>query len=397
MANDSIFALDLGTTKFCLAGLSFDKKKKPSLAFVTLPARGMHRGMLCDFREASQCIKELLLLAQKKFLTPIEKVSVGIAGSHLHSFFLNSSLKLGPDPIQHKTLNHLEQMARATYQEKHRELLHVSNIHYDLDQRGSLENPLNLSGHELKGHYFAIDSDEFYLNDIVSAINQAGLEVVNLYAEPYASASVTLTEEEKNLGIALCDIGGGTTDGIVYLGGKPQKFFTLNIAGIMMTRDLAIGLNLSLEEAEIVKNFYGLSGHKTKHELKTPEGNLITANGQTAQTILSHRIMEWSELLLNELRPFKGKLGSGILLTGGGSQVLSLTDFLKHIFKIPVHSINPCLRSYNPEETFASRFATVLGILHLELENRRREAAHQEKEWYSPFIKGFTQWIRELS
>jgi cell division protein FtsA len=396
---ENIFALDLGTTKFCIAGLFFSRGQEPRIDFVSASAKGMHRGMLCDFQEAALGIQEVLHLAEEKFSSQIRQVSVGVAGSHLRSMILKGKTHTGHGPITTTTLESLGSIAKRNYQDQNRELIHFSPLTYDLDERGPVINPLNLSAHSITGKYFAIDADRLYLRDIIHAVNEAGLEVAHLFAEPYASSEVTLTPEARNLGIAVADIGGGTTDGMIYFDGKPTACFTFNIGGIMMTRDIAIGLNLPFIEAEKAKNFFGLSGQKTMAsiDLKSVDDQIITVNGQQVQHILGHRVLEWTEILAKKLAPFRGQLGAGLLLTGGGSQILSLDQVIKHQFKIPVRTIGPSMQQINCGNQLSGKFATVLGLLELTIQRQQRLKSHPGKSWSMPIVRHLTSWFKELS
>ena len=265
---------------------------------------------------------------------------------------------------------------------------------------------------ELHGEFFVIDADRFYLKDIVTLCNKAGLRVAKLYSEPFASASVTVPDAHKEMGVAVADIGGGTTDGIVFQRGKPVFAFTVNVAGKLMTNDLAIGLNIPVEDAEKIKTRLGLKprDQQESQPVRTLRGELKRVDSKTVNPILMPRVHELGSLLIGELKAFKGLLGAGLILTGGGAEVKGIDIFYNRMMAIPVSKARPSLvpkeRQYFADENNevrtnrklpASKFATAVGLVNLEL---CREAEQKEKvaEGFTKRTLGqFVNWLKELS
>lgn len=387
-----LFALDLGTTKFCLAALIWGQGQ-PRLEIVEIAADGMHRGMVSDFSKAERCLGQLIESAEKQFGLLIDKVLVGVAGSHLQSSIQHHSLDIGHQTCQLRHQKRLLEETENRAESPFRELLHCVPIAYRIDSREETDNPLGFTASKLAARYFTIDADRDYLRDIIRVCNANGLEVQRLYSEPFASASVTVADEAKHLGLAIADIGGGTTDGIIFQNSKPVQSFTINIAGSMMTRDLAVGLNVNLEEAEAIKHRYGLSYYITPQNLR----DKLDPMAKKVFVILGSRIHELGAHLAAELKSFRGQLGAGILLTGGGSQVLGIDQFLADRFKIQVRISTPQLNvdqvGFNQ---FTTRQATALGLLNLEL-GRRVSAQRMDGFWSKRYLDQFVNWIRELS
>lgn len=394
---ETIFALDLGTTKFCIARYDHTDKNTP-IAITSSPSQGMRRGMLSDFDKVSSGLCKLIESSEERFNTDIRQAAVGVAGSHLSGKMIQVDTTIDEPRVSQRTLKKLKNIAENKSISPGRELLHLIPLDHRVDHRDYTTNPLGLSGITIKSRYFSIDSDQLYLRDILNAVNQAGVEITNLYAEPFASSCVTVPQEMRNLGIAVADIGGGTTDGIVFTKGAPSSCFTFNIGGLMMTNDLAIGLNLPLAEAEKAKSFFGLSREKTDQTLDLIgiNGNIRTLSGYDVQKILGYRIMEWSEELGKKLIPYKGQLGSGILLTGGGALVISLAEILEKKFRIPVKTSFPTFNG-NEHEQFASKYATVIGLLQLEMNKLVESGKAYQGSWKLPFFKNIANWVRELS
>lgn len=388
----NLFALDLGTTKFCLAALLWHGET-PKLELVDIPADGMHRGMVSDISRAERCLGELIEKAEKQLNVTIDKVVVGVAGSHLRGYMASHSLPLNRQNCSHRHVQRMIEEVETKEENPFREILHCVPIGYKIDHREEIDNPLGFTGSQLTGRFFVIDSDKDYLKDMIRICNANGLEVIRLYSEPFASASVSIDEESKQLGIAVADIGGGTTDGIIFQNGKPVNAFTINIAGSMMTKDIAVGLNLSFAEAEKIKHHYGLSYLKNQKQ----SGLEVDPMAKRVFVILGSRIHELGAHLANELKDYRGLLGGGILLTGGGAQVHGIDQFMADRFKVKVSTRVPHLTAVHPmEENVNTRHATALGLLNLEL---GRYYSQREIQGSLPrrYIDHFVNWIRELS
>jgi len=403
---ERLFALDLGTTKFCIAALrTFSTGQAPLLETISVPAAGMRRGMVADLEKAATAIASLLEAAEKQFDCDIRSVVVGIAGSHLGGKKITSSLALEGAAVTFQSLKTMSQQAEVQNQVVDREILHTIPLHFRIDNRDAIENPVGFSGRMLHGEYFLINADQPYLKDIVRLCNQCGLEVKKLYSEPFASASVTVDDVKKEVGVVIADIGGGTTDGIVFQQSKPCGAFSVNIAGSMMTSDLAIGLNLSPAEAERVKVFFGLSPDQNRSlNVRNLNGEIKQITGRDVFPILGSRIYELGTALVKELITYKGKLGAGLLLTGGGSEVQGIDTFLHRYIKIPVAKVFPSLPTVNsatnePRSSlvYPSKFATALGLLNLEI-CRLQESAHdQQSGWPMKYVNHLKMWLRELA
>lgn len=393
---DVYFALDLGTTKFCLAQLKVRKNRAPKIQIVSVDAQGMRRGMVSDYNPALKAIRKLVDLGETEFNTDIRSVSIGIAGSHLEAKRCTHTALLNQDHvITEKDI--LDQLAELKLQNNSltQEALHCYPQSFDLDQRTGIINPVGFRGQKLKTTATTFLSDRAYLKDIIGLINNCGLRISHLFAEPIASASVSsLRTEKKLVNYALADIGGGTTDGVIYLQEKPVDIFTINIGGKVITNDLAIGLNISYEEAEKIKIFNGMISHQ-------PESipNHIKQTQSEVFDILAPRIAEFGNLLAKQIEPYKAFLKEGLILTGGGAGIQGLEEFLSKYLKIPVHNVKPLYQRADSEapREFACKYATVIGLLKLQVEAQTK-LIHLEKNAKMPkYFSRLIEWFKEMS
>ncbi len=407
-----IVALDLGTTKFCLGLLRPSKLPGTNpIELISIPAAGMKRGMLADFKIAEASLQELVEKAEKSWCIDINAVVTGVAGGHLMSHRLSTSTSLAGQRVTDILLESLKRQAEQQCWAEGREILHISPISFQLDDREPIPNPQGFSGRLLKGDYFVVDGDASYLSDLVRLVNRVGLKVTKLYAETLASASVSVSEEAKETGVVVADIGGGTTDGLVFQRGRPVDAFSLNLGGKMFTNDLAIGLNIKLEEAERMKSIFGIDRQHsaTVAQAYSPQGILRDIGGDRVRTILEARCFELTKLIFNQLRPYRRCFGAGLHLTGGGSGLIGLDAFMEDHLKIPVSRVEPSFSPFengstNNKETtvdevntphYPARFATCIGLLNLEY--GREHSSHVSSKWSGRFLSQFVNWIKELS
>ena len=392
----SLFALDLGTTKFCVAALQ-RKSERHDLKIVEVPAAGMKRGMLTDFSQAKNALDKLIEKAEEELQTDIRKIVVGVAGSHLQGDICEREIAIQDPFIAEHHLHLLSNLVQDQKKSDSRETLHCIPVNFSIDNREPIQNPINFTGQKLAGKYFLIDADRNYLKDVIRLCNLCGLEVDQLYSEPFASASVTVDDELKQLGVAVADIGGGTTDGIVFQNGRPVDIFTINIAGSLMTKDISVGLNLSIPTAQQLKEEFGL-GEVIPEKIRiTDIHNQAQALGKhEVIAILGPRVIELGAHLANNLKPYKGSLGGGILFTGGGSNLRDLDSFLSSRFKVSVHQSKPNLDLAH-EYSLSARYATVVGLLNLEMGRVAISSKSGSSSWPRKYFSQFINWMKELA
>lgn len=404
-----VYALDLGTTKFCLASLQYQaNSSQPRIETLSVNAEGMRRGMLADFDKAEGALTKLIEIAEKEFKTRIAKVVVGIAGSHLQSSIDNTTIPLAQGYVKAHSLNTLQKMAQKTKPNFYKENLHAIPLNYQLDDREWTSSPIGFSGRTLTGQFFRIEADKNYMSDVVNLCNRCGLEVSNLYAEPYASASVTLSEQEKEYGVMIADIGGGTTDGIIYSQGTPVKLFTINIGGVLMTHDLSLGLGLPYDAAEQLKLSVGLDKKRLNQNFsaKNIHDKTVSLAHRDLYMILFARVLELSRYIKKELDSLGVPLKAGVVLTGGGAEVVGLPEVMSYILKVHVKKMlpDPCkhLQKGGSLENdkrlqLASKYSTVSGMLLLEALEFQRKNYEQKPRFFEKYVQNFMGWVRELS
>jgi cell division protein FtsA len=395
--NKHLVALDLGTTKFGLVCVFKDKlNNKLSIKKEAVDAKGMSKGMLNDFTSAKEALSNLIKESEEKFGFKITNICVGIAGSHLKSTQIKINYSLKKSQIIDKSLlSFLSEQAHFQATTNGLEAVYLETLGFKIDDRPISLNPLGLSGQEIEAKFFIIQSNQHYLRDVISLVNSCNCAITGFYPEPIASAQATLNSTHKDSGVILLDIGGGTSDGIAYFNGLPQEVFTFNIGGKTFTKDLSIGLGLPYKEAEKVKRFQGISIN-TPIEVLSTHNKTKSITLEESQKILLPRIDELIHLLKAKIKlPF----GSGLVLTGGGSELFGLTERISSVLKVEVHKIpsgwnnnQPCHIPKN-EDFSSPKFATLLGLIQLILKDKPINLNHMS--YFGALYKKVTTWIHE--
>lgn len=393
-------ALDLGTTKFCLAHISYSQNTGDSHIDVShVPAEGMHRGMLTNKQKAITALQSLIDIHEKKYQQDIRDVVVGIAGSHLRGRKITVSKRISKSPTSQRDLDDLNEQVILKTNNSYREIMHIIPVAYQVDSR-FLEKPIGSHGNVIACEYFVIDADRGYLKDVIDVCNRSGLIIKKFYSEPFASASAILCTQFKASGCTIVDIGGGTSDGIIFLNNQPTKVYTVNIAGKMMTNDLSIGLGISIGDAEIIKQSLN-NGHASEFNVTDIFGRLKIISRSECLRILIPRIRELATLINKEIDHSRHLLTGGIILTGGASEVINITEIFEKICSLPTRRLQPVIHIegctiQNLESSYGGPMSTVLGLLNLELKSLEISTTANSLHWSNRFLGSFLNWIKEL-
>lgn len=401
MGANRIFSLDLGTSKFCFGMLSQQSDDNWDWDSVSVPSKGMKRGNVADAQAVREGLIHLLECAERHFQTDVSRVVLGIPGTHLHVRRLTHRHEMAEQEITSTVLQDIYQAARQTTKRARHEILLLHPLRYTINGLEQIAEPTGLKARVVEAEFFVVDAEESILRNLIHLCNQSGLEVQNCYPESFAAALIAVPNEARRLGVALIDIGGGTSDGVVFLRGAPSAVFGVNIGGALMTHDIAIGLNLSAEEAERVKTCIGLRQDGNAHLVVTDlYGKEREISSREVFPILASRVIELAKLIVEKLKPYKGQLGSGILLTGGGSEMTGLCSFLEKVLKVPVRKASPRLvldGKVSGKDGASADLATSLGLLSLEWQQIAREHSRKGGLLSHPYVHQFLTWIKELS
>ncbi len=376
MKKDIIAGLDLGTTKVCavIAERNIETGNLDILGFGVAPSEGLHKGLVANISKTAEAIRNAMSVATNRAGFTIDLVNVGVAGEHITSIRHRNYVTITSEEkeITREDLNRLEADVRTIRIPSDRQILHIIPEEYSVDYQGGIENPIGMSGTRLEASNHVVLASVPAIQNIKKSVERAGLKVRDYILQPVASSTSVLEDSEMDLGIALIDIGGGTTDIAIFHKKAIKHTKVIGIAGNQVTNDIRESLGVVTEEAENLKKDFGyaISSAIIKDEDILIKG--IGARGNTKipisllTQIISLRMKELFTLIDNELRNagFKNKIKAGIVLTGGGSLLRGTTELAEDVFGLPARiGVPQDLGLGLANEIESPEFATVAGLI----------------------------------
>ena len=375
MKKNIVAGLDLGTTKVCaVIAEQIDDDHFEILGSDSSPSEGLHKGLVANISKTADAIKEAVSKASNKAGISINSVNVGVAGEHITSMRHRNYVTISREDkeITKEDLNRLEADVRTIRIPSDRQILHIIFEEFSIDYQGGIENPIGMSGSRLEATNHIVLASIPAIQNIKKSVERAGLRVNEYVLQPIASSTSVLDENEKDLGVALIDIGGGTTDIAVFQNKSIKHTKVIGVAGNQVTNDIRESLGIVTEEAEKLKKEYG---YAIETAIIKDEDILIRGVGARGNTkipislltqIISLRMRELFILVDNEIRTagFKNKIKAGIVLTGGGSLLRGCTELAEDVFGLPTRiGVPQEMGAKLPTDIESPEFATVMGLL----------------------------------
>ncbi len=366
-----IVGLDVGTTKVCCLVAEEVEGELRALALGMVPSTGLRRGVVVNIESTVNSILEAVRQAEEACGEEITNVVVGIAGTHIKSQQSHGVIALKGGEVTPEDVERVIEAARAINLPNDRLILHAIPQEYIVDEQGGIEQPVGMSGVRLEAKVHIITAAASAVHNLVKCVEKAGLEVDAVVLQPLASAEAVLTEEEKQLGVALIDFGGGTTDVAAFLEGTLRHTGAVGVGGQILTSDLTVGLRTTMSAAEKLKIHYGccLAPMVPREEyIEVPGlGNRPARklSRQVLAEILEPRVEELLEIINTELERsgLKPRLGSGAVITGGSALLPGLLEMADQIFELPTRIGFPQKLPGLPEEVYHPRLSTVIGLV----------------------------------
>lgn len=367
--------LDLGTTKVCaVIAEKVDENRLDILGFGVAPSEGLHKGLVANIGKTAEAIRAAVSIASNRAGFTIHTINVGVAGEHITSIRHRNYVTISNEDkeITKGDLERLEEDVRTIRIPSDRQILHIIPEEYSVDYQGGIESPIGISGSRLEATNHIVLASIPAIQNIRKSVERAGLTVQDYILQPIASSSSVLEENEKDLGVALIDIGGGTTDIAIFHNKAIKHTRVIGVAGNQVTNDIRESLGIVTEEAENLKKEYG---YATDNAIIRDEDILIRGVGARGNTkipvslltqIISLRMRELFILIDNELRSagFKNKIKAGIVLTGGGALLKGCTELAEEVFGLPARiGVPQELGEGLSNEIESPEFATVAGLI----------------------------------
>jgi cell division protein FtsA len=373
-SNDLMVGLEIGTSKICVVvGEARLDGTTKILGVGQAPSRGVRKGEIVDFETAMKCVLEALSDAETKSDVMIKGVYVGVTGAHIQSFNNRGCVMLPDDhdEIDEQDIEDVKINAREVSIPAQNAFLHSIIQHYHVDGQDGVLNPVGMLGHKLEADFHIIHGVRTRIQNTIRCVKELPLEVEDVVFNPLASAQVVLTQQQKNMGALVIDIGGGTTDYILYVDGAVKQSGSLGIGGDHITNDISMGLRIPMARAE---------------KLKIDEGSVILGNclpgetvvlkddsgfagkeveRETLNTIIHLRVRETLELLRRTLEEesFINFIGEGIFITGGCSLIRGIDNLAEEIFEIPARIAHAQTMSGLTSAFQNPQFSTAIGLI----------------------------------
>jgi len=340
-----VVGLDIGTTKICAVVAEMTEDGTVNIIGVgSSPSRGLKKGVVVDIDLTVDSIKKAVEEAELMTGGQINAVYTGIAGSHISVAQARGVLALKRQEVTRQDVDRVMEQVRAGIMiEPGREILHVIPREFVVDDQDGVREPLGMSGARLAVEAHIITGAVTSVQNISKSVNRAGLDVVEIVLQPLASSEAVLSSEERDLGVVMVDLGGGTTDLAIFVDGSIRHTAVLPIGGQNLTKDIAIGLLTSQTEAEKIKIKHGIA----RVDL-VGDGDMVevpSAGDRPARSIprrelalvIEPRVEEMFELVRDEINHagYDGRLGAGVVITGGTSMLEGMPDAAERVLNLP--------------------------------------------------------------
>jgi len=374
MKRNIIAGLDLGTTKVCAVIAEQTESSLNILGFGVAPSEGLNRGLVANISKTAEAITEAMRVATNRAGLTIKELNVGVAGEHITSLRHRNYVTINNSDreITQDDLDRLRSDVQTIRIPSDRQILHIIPEEYFVDYQGGIEDPIGMCGSRLEAVNHVVLASVPAIQNIKKSVERAGFFVKDYVLQPIASSLSVLEENEKDLGVLLIDIGGGTTDIAIFHRRAIKHTKVIGVAGNQVTNDIRETLGIVTADAEKLKKEYGFA---SEHAIIRDEdiylkgvggrGNIKIPLSLLTQ-IISVRMKELFSIIDNELRHtgFKSKVKAGVVLTGGGSLLKGSTDVAEEVFGMPARIGVPLeLGSGLSKEVESPEFATVAGLL----------------------------------
>ncbi len=368
---DLIVGLDIGTTKVCAIVGEVTEDGIDIIGIGSHPSKGLRKGVVINIESTVESIKRAISEAELVAGCDITSVYAGIAGGHIKGINSHGIVAVKDKEVGENDLIRVIDAAQAVAIPLDREVIHVIPQEYIIDDQDGIKEPLGMSGVRLEAKVHIVTAAVTSAQNIVKCANRCGLNVADIILQPLASGEAVLTPDEKDLGVALVDIGGGTTDIVVFSEGAIVHTSVLTLGGNHVTNDVAVGLRTPAGEAERIKQKYGccLSSMVQKDEtIEVPSvggRKPRILSRQILSEIIEPRVEEIFSLVRQEIikSGFDERIASGIVITGGSTILEGMPELAEQVFNMPVRRGAPRAIGGLVDVVKSPMYATGVGLV----------------------------------
>ncbi len=401
-----IVGLDIGTTKICCIVGNMTDEGLDVVGIGTSPSKGMRKGVVINIESTVEAIQKTLREAELMAGCEIKSVFAGIAGGHIKGLNSQGVIAIKNREVASDDLQRVIDAAKAIAIPMDREVLHILPQEFIIDDQDGIREPLGMSGVRLEAKVHIVTGAVASAQNIIKSCNRAGVDVADIVLEQLASSEAVLSPDEKELGVALVDIGGGTSDIAIFSEGAIKHTSVLSIGGDHLTNDIAVGLRTPMAEAEKIKQAYGccLTSMVGKDEtVEVPsvggrEPRILSR--QLLAEILEPRVEEIFSLVNREIikSGYEEVIASGVVITGGSAILPGMPELAEQVFNLPVRRGNPLNIGGLTDVVNSPIYATGVGLVkygshNLQTQNFKigeanvfERVSRRMKEWFGEFF-----------
>jgi cell division protein FtsA len=396
--------LDIGSTKICTLIAAAGEGGLEPIGFSKVDSKGLKKGVVVNLEATVEAIRKSVGEAELKAGTEIDEVYVGLAGPHVRSFNSKGAIPIATQSreITREDVRRVIETARAVALAPDREVIHIIPQEFVVDDQDGIGDPLGMVGTRLEVNVHIVTSSVTASQNIVTAVNRSGLEVADTVLEPIAAGEATMTDDERELGCILVDIGGGKTNLAIYHHGAVRHTVVLPIGSDHFTNDIAVGLRTPIPEAERLKREYGcvmasMADEEVTFEFAGVGSRQSKVIGQRMLSdILQPRAEEIIHFVRDEIRGagYERQAGAGVVLTGGGAVLKGVPELIEELLDLPVRlGIPQGLVGESGGDFGDPGFATVVGLVEF---GERRRKTHEFHENSGSALKRMVSKLRSL-
>jgi len=397
-----IVGLDIGTSKIAAIVAEVREGGFEIIGMGSHPSRGLKKGVVVNIETTVNAIQRALEEAELMADCKIREVYTGIAGSHIKSFNSQGMVAIKDKEVAQMDIDRVIETAKAVQIPNDQQILHILNQEFIIDGQEDVREPLGMSGVRLEVKVHIVTGAVSSAQNIIKCVRRCGLEVRDLILQPLASATAVVSDDEKDLGVCLVDIGGGTTDMAVFTHGAIRHTAVIPIAGDQITNDIAMALRTPTKDADDIKIKHGCALSQLADPQEMIEVPGVGDRGsrqlslKTLAEVIEPRVEELYSLVQSELRRsgYEELLSSGIVITGGSSAMRGMVELGEEIFHMPVRIGQPQYSGGLAEVVRNPRYSTAVGLLLSGMQqHRQQQIARMQIGSFQQLLERMKSWF----
>ncbi|HXN41273.1 MAG TPA: cell division protein FtsA [Myxococcaceae bacterium] len=404
-SGEIVVGLDIGTTKICAIVGEITENGIDIIGIGSHPSKGLRKGVVVNIEATVSSIRRAIEEAELMAGCEIANVYTGIAGGHIKGFNSQGIVAVKDKEVREADITRVIDAAKAVAIPLDREVIHVLPQEFIIDEQGGIKEPLGMSGVRLEAKVHIVTGAVSSAQNIVKCANRTGLNVSDIVLQPLASSEAVLSEDEKELGVCLVDIGGGTTDIAIFSGGSIVHTAVIALGGNNLTSDIAIGLRTPAHEAERIKQKYGCAlvsmvDKEDTIEVPSVGGRQPRVLGRPILCeILEPRVEEIFQLVQREIQRcgYEELLASGVVITGGSTLLAGMPELAEEVLGLPVRRGMPRGIGGLVDVVKSPMYATGVGLVVYGAKHQDRRMFRIREDNVYKKVKGrMREWLEEI-